>query len=242
VVEGAASAPPLRSRNRAWGNPSPSTGAPRTQVPFSGGPLLRASFELDAAYYGAAHSNRALLTAWSVRVLFAALRSLGLFQYGPATPSPETDEQLLQKPRPKLEDTTYWIRSLHLIEEEASLPKHGWEGTVAWRLDVLLALSELPRSRWRVVALYSDGYERSELGALMSDEEAGWASESVRAALREASRHIRRRCEMDTPGRLEKRKPRPGATPTGEIRKVAREWRRLRALKPARRVALELAA
>jgi hypothetical protein len=162
-----------------------------------------------------------------VRVIFAALRQMGLFGYGPATPSPEDDEETLRRPGPKLQDTTHWLRYLHLIEEPASLPGHGWEGVVAWRLDVLLALSELPRSRWRVVAFYADGYERSELAELMGESEP-WGEPSVRTVLKEASGHIRRRCELDSPGRLERRRPRPGATPTSQICEVEAEWRRVR--------------
>jgi hypothetical protein len=196
---------------------------------------------LDAAYYGAAWVNRQAMTGWSVRVLFAALRTLGLFHYGPATPTIEDDEETLQRPRPKLQDTTYWIRDLHHIEEPESLPVHGWEGAVAWRLDVLLALSELPRSRWRVVALYADGYERSELGDLVGEEP--WGEPSVRTALKEASRHIRRRCELDSPGRVERRRPRPGATPTSQISEVEREWARVRQTpSPAPAFELERAA
>jgi len=233
------------ARRRCWGSPHPATGRPRDLQQFTGGPLARVSFELDGAYYGAAHQNRGRLAAWSAAVLFAGLRQFGILRYGPATPSPEDDLETLTRPRPRLDDTTYWIRFLHLLEEPASLPAHGWENCVAWRLDVLLGLAELPRSRWRAFRLYADGWgyddqrgrkDLSEIAARMGrDHEAGesWSEDAVRVAIRQARSHGRRRAEFNVPAPDRSRAPRPG-TPTTEIQHVERLWARMPAREGAR--------
>lgn len=214
------------------------------------GPLGRVSRDLDEAYYWIAAENRRLRLRHEVSVLFAALRQLGIFQYGPATPTEAEDLETLKRRQPRYHDTTTWIRHLGQIEDPVSLhapagpdpdrptSPHAWENAVCFHLDVRLACSELPPSRQRLVRRYADGWgwdpqtDRKDLDELAAMNEGPIASESVRDMLREASRHIRRRAELDVPSeRAPKRTPKDGAPvlhAEGGIQKVDREWERAR--------------
>jgi hypothetical protein len=221
---------------------------PRDLKPYEpgDGPLGRVNAELDEHYYGIAAGNRRTALLFSVDVLFAAFRELGLMARGPATPSSEDDWETLQRPQPRYQDTTSWIRFMHLIEDPVSLASpagpdperptspFAWELATIWRLDVLLALSALPPSRQRVFRWYADGLgwdeeqqrkRLEEIGAMGEDISA---PESIRARIKEASSQVRRRTELNVPGRSEpKRQPRPAEPllcPNGAIQRVEREF------------------
>lgn len=186
---------------------------------FNGTALQRASFDLDAAFYGAAYENRSRLTRHALRVTLALLRQWGLHRYGPATPSPDQDLETLSSPQPQFEDATAWIQHLDELLEPTSLPMSaGWEYAVCWRLDVLHAVAELPPSRWRAFNLFSLGFEKDDVAVLMP-REAGepWQPRSVRIVLREASNHVRSKAELRLPRRGAD--PQPG-TPTSVIGRV----------------------
>jgi hypothetical protein len=225
----------LSGRARTWGRSSPATGVPRDIASFHAGdgPLGRIAVDLDDAFYGEAQRNRRDLLLWSVATLFAGLRQLGLMRYGVATPTPAQDELQLARSRPKPRDLTAWIREFHLVEEDTA-PDQGWEFSSAWRLDVLLALAELPRSQQRLFRHYADGLGWDEAVGRKDLRELGdtfghpWQEDSVRSGLKAISQHVRRRTELDAPARQERRGPRPEATQTSSICQVEREWGRCR--------------
>jgi hypothetical protein len=202
---------------------------------FLRGPLARVSHELDSAYYGTVAYNRRVMLEWTLAVVFAGLRQMGVMRYGPATPTAEDDEHTLTKPRPKLENTYHWINKLHHIEDSHTIGQMaGWESYSAWRLDVMLGLSGLIPSRWRAFTLYMDGYDRSEIATLMPvDGGEPWDDNSVRSALKEASGQIRRRSELHWPARGAPRIKEP--IPTSEITRVERAIQKIRRSVEARR-------
>lgn len=187
---------------------------------FLRGPLARVSYELDTAYYGTVAYNRRVMLEWTVDVVFAFLRQIGIMRYGEATPSPEEDVHTLTKPRPKLENTYHWINKLHHIEDSHTIGQMaGWESFCAWRLDVLLGLAAVPPYGIKAFTLYMDGFDRSEIAKrLPAAGGQPWDDNSVRSALKEASGVIRRRSELHWPA---KGAPRiREIIPTQEIRRV----------------------
>jgi len=203
---------------------------------FLRGPLARVSYELDTAYYGTVAYNRRVMLEWTLDVVFAGLRSLGIMQYGPGTPSSADDGRSLAKPRPKLENTYHWINKLHHIglaggaidyrpdavetdahgdigESGANWEAAGWENFSAWRMDAVLGLAGLPPSCLRAFTLYMDGYDRTEIAKLMPvDGGEPWDDHSVRNRLQEASGQIRRRSELHWPAKGAPRVERTPAT------------------------------
>lgn len=243
---------PDDGRRHGWvGRPHPATGIPQDlqqQVPGTG-PLGRVSRDLDEAYYYVSAENRRKQLRYEVEVLFACFRLLGLFQHGPETPTEMDDLETVRKRRPRFQDTTTWIRYLSQVEDAESLcapagpdpdrptSPHAWEDAICWSLDVRLAASELPPSRQRLMRRYADGFgwnpqtDRKDLDELAQMGE-GIAVDSVRDLLRETSRHIRRRSELNVPAiKARPRKPRPGPAilhEDGGIQKVEREWAKTR--------------
>lgn len=236
-------APPSAPRRRSefWGDPDRTTGEPRELREFLRGPLARVSAELDSAYYGTVAYNRRVMLEWTLDVVFAGLRYIGVMRYGPVTPTPEEDEATIWKPRPKLENTYHWINKLHHIgfpggsldyrpdvkvssdgdlgESSDNWDAAGWENFVVWREDVALGLSGLAPSRWRAFTFYMDGYDRSEIAAQMPiDGGEPWDDNSVRSALKEASGQIRRRSELHWPAKGAPRIKEP--IPVSEITRV----------------------
>lgn len=153
---------------------------------FTGGPLASIAFELDALYYGTAHENRRRLKEWRERD--AAFVTEQVTNGVP-------EEELEHLPRPKLLDTSIWIEYLSLIDDPYSLPSNADPSkAVNFRLDVLRSLSTLPPSRIKAFTHYMDGFDIDEIAPLMGKNEelgGGWETNSVRHAIKEASRTCR---------------------------------------------------
>lgn len=126
---------------------------------FLRGPLARVSYELDTAYYGTVAYNRRVMLEWTLAVVFAGLRQIGIIQYGPATPTPEEDERTLAHPRPKLENTYHWINKLHHIG-----------------MDVVGLPDFEPRPGWFSAHTMLDATEEAHAARLAVSELAGWES------------------------------------------------------------------
>lgn len=234
------------------GRPHPATGVPQDlieQEPGSG-PLGKVSQDLDEEFYWVSAENRRVRLRWSLQLLFAAFRQIGLMAYGEATPTRQEDEETLQRPAPVYRDTTTWIRYLSQVEDPVSLvapagpdperptSPYAWEVAVCWRLDIMLGLSELPPSRQRVLRRYADGYGwdsrtgRKNLDEISEMGESPIASQSVRDMLRETSRHVRRHAELNVPAfgspPRQPREQEPKLHAGGGIQRVEQEWAKVR--------------
>lgn len=215
------------------------------------GPLASVSQELDDAFYGTAARNRADHLEWTVRVLFAGLRTMGLCAYGAATPTPAEDEATLARGPRRPENTYHWINKLHEVGAFEAAPEvelrpgwtaahdlleategfgavdfrighmHEWQGYVAWRVDIALGLSELAPTRWRVFTHYMDGLNRSQIAEQMGDGEEEAWSD-------EAVRSVIKECSRVIRKRAEMRWPakgeprHAGQTTTGDVLKLER--------------------
>jgi hypothetical protein len=181
---------------------------------FTGGPLARDSFDLDSAYYGAVHANRRRDITWAEKFLNAwAQVPANTAEVGEdlreqriaALDQPVLND--IEAPRPKPESTFYWMRYFHEIDEPSleRLYLGGWEGVTCWKLDVHRAVAELAKKRSRnrllVFALYCEGWDRDEIGQLMRSMSPGeaWSDYTVNDLIKEISRHIRRRTDMQLP-------------------------------------------
>ena len=174
---------------------------------FTGGPLVRDSFDLDAAYYGAVHANKADEVTWALDFLTAYNRRAELMlpsvsgEMGPyeiAELEADVDHGLSRN-RPKARSTVYWMRYFHELDEPSleRLCRGGWESVVTWRVDVARAVATLPKSRHRVFALYAEGMHRDQIARLLGPEGGeGWTPQSVNDVVKAISRTVRSMTNM----------------------------------------------
>ena len=155
---------------------------------FTGGPLAGVSFDLDALFYGSAHENTRRFDDWSKRNAAHITRQVE-----------EGSEEPVELPRPTALCTWAWIAELGVLEapESTADPFRA----INFRLDVMRALSTLPKSRLAAFVHLMDGYGVGERGRIELDEIARlmapvdskpWHSGSVRDSLKVANRAVRR--------------------------------------------------
>jgi hypothetical protein len=204
---------------------------------FTGGPLIRDSFDLDAAYYGAVHANKADEVTWALDFLTAYQRMRDLAYNEGATLHPDIAEleielhsdidHGLSRNRPKSRSTVYWMRYFHELDEPSleRLCRGGWESVVTWRVDVARAVAMLPKSRQRVFALYAEGWHRDRIASALGPEGGeGWTSRSVNDVVKAISRAVRGTTNMTMahPDPLDEPVPTSAANRTEDAIKWAR--------------------
>jgi hypothetical protein len=177
---------------------------------FTGGPLAGVAFELDALYFGAAWENTRRFKDWSERNAAHVSRQTS-----------EGVEEPADLPRPAALCTWEWIAELRQLDvpESTSNPF----AAINFRLDVLRALSTLPKSHLAAFVALMDGYgvegmriDLDEIARVMAPEgRRPWDAGSVRHALKRASRTVRREAA-------------PIATKTSAARTAEREIARIR--------------
>jgi hypothetical protein len=195
-------------------------GTPRR---FTGGPLSRVSFELDALYYGVPQHNEVQAGLRFVEALDGILAGL----------TGRQPERIV--PAALDLDTTAWIGYLGAVMEPESLPANQDPSTaVNFKLDVLRALADLPSSQFAAFVHLMDGFEPHELARLLPRKEGRgpWSEESVERAVRRASSRIRSLCAVDAPGKR-KRQPRPVAKGIEVIHQVEAEVDQIRSRRAA---------
>jgi hypothetical protein len=205
--------PPEPGKSRLW--------KPQTLRPFTGGPLEGVAYELDDGYYGAAHANRQADLGWLLDWFFAYFRQIGVWRYGPVSPTPEEDMAALERPRPRPLPSSFWIQWLHQLDrlwalsnwEEGELAPSGnggmepvssfrFEEPAVWRLDVYRAVSTLDAFDRKLFQLYRDGWKQSEIAdhiRFNPQTQERMTSRSVGRHLREINRQLRREMALSWP-------------------------------------------
>lgn len=150
--------------------------------------MAKVQWEFDALYHGAAYENARAAQDWQDENAEHRVRQLAIG---------ETPEDL---PRPKPLPTTLWIEMLSVLESPSEFHGVGPFKATNFFLDVMRALSTLPYSRLAVVVHTADGYGLDEIAEMMGrdpETRGGWTRQSVRDALKQASRAVRRQGDRD---------------------------------------------